>query len=214
MGAKKAARDGLVTGVVLMTPLVITYLVLTFVLDRITGLVQPFVQATALTRYTGGIEPLATAIAAVLLVAALTLFGAAALRGIGDQAFALFERLMSRVPVVKAVYVSVRQVTDTMMRGGDHYDEVVLVTWPTEPSKVIGFVTGRAPEEIQEKFPETAYFVFVPLSPNPTGGHLSIQPESNLEPVDMSVEKGIKTVLTSGMITDEERDILEIMRER
>lgn len=214
MGVKKAVRDGLVTGIVLITPLVITYLALTFVLDRITAFVNPFVQATALTRYTGGSEPLATAIAALLLFAALTLFGAAVLRGVGDQAFALFERLMSRVPVVKAVYVSVRQVTDTMMRGGDHYDEVVLVDWPNDPSKVMGFVTGKAPPAIQKKFDGTAYFVFVPLSPNPTGGHLSIHPESNLDTVDMTVEKGIKTVLTSGMSTDEERDILEIMRER
>lgn len=214
MGTKKAVRDGLVTGVVLMTPLVITYIVLTFVLGKITRLVAPFVEATALTRYTGGIEPLATAIAAALLFAILTLFGAAVLRGVGDQAFALFERLMSRVPVVKAIYVSVRQVTDTMMRGGDRYDEVVLVTWPTEPSKVIGFVTGKAPEEIQTRFDEPAYFVFVPLSPNPTGGHLTVQPESNFEPVDMSVEKGVKTVLTTGMSTDQESDILEIMRER
>ncbi len=202
---KKGIKNNFVFGLILITPFIITVIVLGFVFDNIVGFIQPLISIFGLSEFVGGIDIIADIITILILFGIITLFGYIIKKGIGDKVFKIFEELMSKTPIVKMVYSSVREVSNTMIEGGEKYDRVILVDWPNTDSDMIGFVTGDAHRSIQEKYDEKVYNVFVPMSPNPTAGFLSIQKESNVEDVDISVEEGIKMILTTGM-TSEKRD--------
>lgn len=202
---KKRIKNNFVFGLILITPFIITVIVLGFVFNNIVGFIQPLIDIIGLSSFVGGIDIIADVIAILILFSLITFFGYIIKRGIGDKVFKIFEKFMSKTPIVKMIYSSVREVSNTMVEGGEKYDRVILVDWPNTNSDMIGFVTGDAHNSIQKKYDEKVYNIFVPMSPNPTAGFLSIQKESNIEDVDISVEEGIKMILTTGM-TSKKRD--------
>jgi uncharacterized membrane protein len=137
----------------------------------------------------------------LLMLAFLTLIGMLTAGLAGRTLVRLGERLLSRMPVVRGVYGTLKQIFETVLaQKSRSFREVVLVEYPRRGLGAIGFVTGPTRGEIQSYSAEELVHVFVPTTPNPTSGFLLFVPKSELIHLDMSVEDGIKMVISGGIV--------------
>jgi uncharacterized membrane protein len=202
-------RNSFIAGLILIAPLVITFVVLQFLLGWLTGFVEPLVSATNLSQFTGNIEYLAQLLALVVLLALIVLVGIVARWGVADRLFGGFNRLIGVIPMVRVIYASVQQVSSSLSSSGSRYESVVLVEYPRDGIYAIGFVTAESPDPVQTITGE-AYNVYIPNSPNPTNGHLAMVPESEVHEIDMSVRRGVRLMVTTGMAeTSQDLEALE-----
>ncbi len=118
--------------------------------------------------------------------------------------FTVGENLVRRVPIVGRIYNAVREIADAF-RGEKRgvFTRVVLLEWPRKGLYALGFVTSEGKGEVQEKTPEHVVNVFVPTTPNPTSGYLMLVDREALIPLDMSVEDGMKLVISGGVVGPE-----------
>ncbi|SEO52187.1 Uncharacterized membrane protein [Halogranum amylolyticum] len=198
------ARNSFVAGLILVTPLAVTIFVLQFVFVRLTGILDPVVGATRLTNYTANIEIVAQLLAAVLIAVVITLLGFLASWSLGQRLFGGFERAVGLVPVVRTVYFGVRQVSESLTKRDDRFERVVLVEYPRKGVYRLGFVTSDSPSAFDAVTGEDTVAVFLPHSPNPTAGALVMVAPNQLYEVDMSVSRGLRLVVTTGLTVDEE----------
>lgn len=202
MRLSTAFRDNLLAGLVLIAPLVVTVFALRVLFGWVSTVIDPIVESTGLATYTANIEIVAQLVTILALLAVLTLLGYVARWGVGERVFGGIGRLVNFLPLVRTIYSSTRQVANALVERQNRYESVVLVEY-REGYSVLGFVTGETPEPIRTTFDEPAYNVFVPNSPNPTGGRLLLIPESRMQEVDMSVRRGIRTLVTTGIASEE-----------
>ncbi|MEF8882816.1 MAG: DUF502 domain-containing protein [Halapricum sp.] len=191
-------RNSFITGLVFVAPLVITVFALQFLLGWLTGFVEPVVSATDLAQFTGNIDLLAQVLALAILLVLIVLVGFLAQWGVADRVFGGFDRVFGLIPIVRVIYTGVRQVTNSLSQSGDRYESVVLVEYPRDGVYALGFVTSQSPEPVQNTIGE-AYNVYLPNSPNPTNGHLAMVPASDVHELDISVRRGIRLMVTTGM---------------
>jgi uncharacterized membrane protein len=112
------------------------------------------------------------------------------------------DEMAGRIPLVRAIYTSVKQVSDTVFTsaGKQAFRQAVLVRFPTAESLAIGFVTGESPAAGRGQALGKVVNVFVPTAPNPTSGFLLMIPEDKLVPLGMSVEDAFKMVVSGGVV--------------
>lgn len=202
MSAFTRLRGSFVAGVFIVSPLAVTLFVLAFAVDWIGGLVRPFVRETNLAVIVGGSEPLAQALAAVLLAVGITLVGFVASHEAGRRLFGGFERGVALLPVVRTVYFGVRQVSESLASTEEGFDRVVVAEFPRDGTYAIGFVTNPAPRRVCEAAGEDLQTVFFPHSPNPTAGKLAMMHHDDYEELDMSVARGLRLLVTTGLSVD------------
>lgn len=205
------------TGVVVFAPLSITiYLVWTFVNfvdDRVLPLIPDVYNPE---NYLPVSVPGVGVIFFFLFVAGL---GALTKNLFGRQLFKASERFVDRMPVVRSIYNTLRQIVDTIFaRGGkDSFDRACLIEYPRKGIWAIAFVSTDASGEIRERRGEDVYSVFLPTTPNPTSGFLLFLPKSDVVILDMSVEDAAKLVISAGLVVPEydgtpgEAEILEMV---
>lgn len=210
MSYAKKVRNSFIAGLAFIAPLAITVLVLQFVFNWIAGYINPIARSTELSNFTGNIELLAQLITAIVLFGLITLLGYVATKSFGNRFFTEFDEFMERIPIVSIIYSSVRQVSNTLLGGQEKFDRVVLVRWPRDDVYTIGFVTNESPQSVQEAMDEKSYTVFLPMSPNPTAGHLLMVPEDMIQEIDMPVRDGIRMVMTTGMMEEGEKEVKTI----
>jgi uncharacterized membrane protein len=137
---------------------------------------------------------------ALLLMLLVVGFFAAGL--IGRVVFRLGESLIDRVPVVRSVYGALKQIFETVFAdSSSSFREVVLVEYPRRGLWAVGFITGRTRGEVRDRIERDLVNVFLPTTPNPTSGFLLFVPREDLVHLDMSVEEGIKMVISAGIVT-------------
>lgn len=187
-------RRTLIAGTLAALPLVITYIVVRWLFGVLDGLFAPLVE-----RIVGFHIPGVGLLISLLL---FYVFGMISANVIGRQVDAGLERLMSRLPVLRAVYSSAKQVIDTFSTGRSRQRQrVVLVEFPAKGHYMIGFVTRDIPAG--PLHPEPTLAVFVPTVPNPTSGALLFLPQSSVVPTMMTTEEAFKVVLSGGVIVPE-----------
>ena len=192
-------RRSFVSGIVLVAPLVVTVVVLRVAFSWLLLVANPVVAGTRLANYTADIELAAQVLAIVALVVLVTLLGYVAQRGSGQRLFGSLGRVIDLVPLVSVVYGSTRQMADSLVNRSSGYERVVLVEYPRDGVYSLGFVTGEANAAAARVAGEPVYNVFLPNSPNPTGGRLLLVPESDLLDAGMSSKQGLRTIVTTGM---------------
>ncbi|MFB6189486.1 MAG: DUF502 domain-containing protein [Halapricum sp.] len=202
-------RNSFITGLLLVAPLAITILTLQFLLGWLTGLVGPLVTATNLAQFTGNIEYLARLLALFALIVLIIVIGFVAQWGVADRIFGGIGRVINFIPMVRVIYASVRQVSNSLVSSGSRYESVVLVEYPRDGVYAIGFVTAESPEPVQTVTGD-AVNVYLPNSPNPTNGFLAMVPDEQVHEINMSVRRGIRLMVTTGMAeTSEDLEELE-----
>ncbi len=112
------------------------------------------------------------------------------------------EYIVDRVPVIRTIYSAIKQIFETVMATQSQaFREVVMLEYPRKGTWSIGFVTGSSQGEVQKKISEDTVNVFVPTTPNPTSGYLLFVPRKDLHFMEMSVEEGVKLVVSAGIIS-------------
>ena len=120
---------------------------------------------------------------------------------LGRRLVGAFDRLMLRIPFARTIYAATKQFSDTVFQQNRAaFKEAVLVEWPRAGLYSVGFVTGETRGEAQAKTAERVLNVFIVTTPNPTTGFLCLVPESQVIPLDMSVEDALQLIITGGAV--------------
>jgi uncharacterized membrane protein len=137
----------------------------------------------------------------LLMLAFLTIVGMLTANFAGRALVRMGERLLSRMPIVRSLYGTLKQIFETVLaQKSRSFREVVLVEYPRRGLGAIGFVTGPTRGEIQARSGEEMVNVFLPTTPNPTSGFLLFVPKSDLIHLDMTIEEGMKMVISGGIV--------------
>lgn len=185
-----------VTGLLIWIPLVITFWVLTILIGTLESFVPTFLSPQSLF----GFRIPGFQVVLVLVVVLLTgLFGA---NFIGRAFVDRWEKLLGRIPLVRSIYNSVKQVSDTVLApNGQAFREAVLVQYPRHGSWTIAFLTGAPSGEVAEKLVGDHVSVYVPTTPNPTSGFFLMMPRQDVFVLDMSVDAALKYIVSMGVVT-------------
>jgi uncharacterized membrane protein len=197
------------SGLLTLLPIWLTWIVFGFVFGLLSGLSKPWVGplstrfATAYPRALGWIDDpwSQTAFALLATLATVVVVGMLAHRVIGQRLIGWVERGIARVPFANAVYGSTRKLVDILQTRPGNAQRVVLIDFPHRDAKAIGFVTRVLRD--QDTGEELAA-VFVPTTPNPTGGYLEIVPMASLTPTDWTVDQAMSFILTGGAVAPEQ----------
>ncbi|MDE1903658.1 MAG: DUF502 domain-containing protein [Alphaproteobacteria bacterium] len=143
----------------------------------------------------------------VVAIVALTLIGWMTAGYAGRLFLRLSDRIMKRMPVVRGIYGAFKQIFETVLAKRSHtFREVVLVEWPRRGMWTVAFITAHGEGEIKSAVAAETIGLYVPTTPNPTSGYLVYVPREEIVPLAMSVEDGIKLVISGGIITPETAD--------
>ena len=176
----------LVAGVLAWLPLAVTIAVLVWLLGAIDGLFSTLLnaaQAVLPATQTAWLESLrhVPGLSVIVLAALLVLTGVLVTNIFGQWLLHRWDTLLQRIPIVKSIYSSVKQVSDTLFStSGNAFREAVLVQYPRPGSWTIAFVTGRPSGEVAAHLPGEHLSVYVPTTPNPTSGFFLMMPRSEM----------------------------------
>ncbi len=132
----------------------------------------------------------------------LLLTGLVAANLFGRKLVSLWERVLSRIPLVRSVYSAVKQLVETMFSdNGQSFRKVLLVEFPRRGLWTLAFQTGTGQGEAQRKTGRDVVTVYIPTTPNPTGGYLVMVPREDVRELDMSVDDGLKMLLSMGAVS-------------
>ncbi len=196
----------LLTGLLVWTPLAITVWVLTWLLGAMDALFAWLLsapQALLPASAHASIERLRHVPGLGVLVMGLGLFltGVFATNIFGQWWLRQSNRLLHKIPIVRSVYSSVKQVSDTLFSSnGNAFREAVLVQYPRQGSWTIAFVTGRPGGEVAQHLGAAHVSVYVPTTPNPTSGFFLMMSRSDVVPLQMSVDEALKYIISMGVV--------------
>ncbi len=196
-------REAALTGVTVVVPLLVTLYVLSIAVGVVDDLLDPLAQLLASTNIAPNASEVIVDVVGVLVVVAITLLvGFAASFRSGERVLAYFDAVLERILGVGAVYKSFRQMSDVMVESdADNFQSVKLVEFPHQDAYTLGFLTTETPTAVEDAAGhEEMLTLFLPLAPNPVmGGHLTHVPADRVMDVDMSVEEGMRAVVTMGV---------------
>jgi uncharacterized membrane protein len=198
MSSKSPIRRYLITGLLVWVPLVITVWVLTFLVGTMDQtlllLPAPMRPEHWLGFYIPGMGVVLT-----LLVVFLT--GVFTANIIGQRLVRVGERLLARIPVVNSIYNGVKQVSDTLFSPtGQAFRKALLVQWPSPGMWTIAFLTGTPGGDVVNHLQGDYLSVYVPTTPNPTGGYFVMVPRSAVIELDMTIDEALKYVISMGVV--------------
>ena len=200
-------RKHLITGLLAWMPLAITIWVLLWVLGLMDGLFSGLLtvsQAVLPEQMRQGLESLrgVPGLGLVVLVALLWSTGLFVANIFGQWWLAQWNRLLHKIPIVKSIYSSVKQVSDTLFSSnGNAFREAVLVQYPRTGSWTIAFITGKPGGEVAARLPGEYVSVYVPTTPNPTSGFFLMMPRADVLELKMSVDEALKYVISMGVVS-------------
>jgi len=146
----------------------------------------------------------------VVAVLFILLVGMFATNILGKFFVRIGESILDRLPVVRSLYGATKQIFETVFADkADAFRDVVLIEYPRKDMWVLGFLTGTTRGEVQAKTSDEVVNVFVPTTPNPTSGFLLFVPKSDMRIMDMTIEEGIKLIVSAGIVTPEKLSKME-----
>ncbi|MBH61438.1 MAG: hypothetical protein CL569_03100 [Alphaproteobacteria bacterium] len=199
-GVLHRLRNYFLTGIIITAPLGITIFIAWKFIGLIDSWVTPFIPATYNPEtYLPFDLP---GLGLLFSIVVLTLIGALTASFTGRILVRFGERLVARMPVIRAVYGALKQIFETVLaQSSKSFREVVLVEYPRRGIWAIAFVTGHTEGEVQNLTEDDLVNVFLPTTPNPTSGFLLFLPRRALVTLNMTVEEGIKLVISGGIVT-------------
>ena len=193
-------RNWFLAGILVTAPIGITIWITWSLIDFVDKKIRPLIPA--------GWDPHAylpfslPGLGVLLVLTGLVLIGMFTAGLVGRWLMNLGERLLGRVPVVRSIYGAAKQVMETLFADrSSAFREVVLLEYPHPGTWAVAFVTARTGGEVQSRLQGEVVSVFVPAVPNPTTGFLLFVPRADVRPLDMTVEQGLKLVISGGIVT-------------
>ena len=196
----------ILAGLLVWLPLAITLWVLAWMIGAIDGVFAWLVaaaQAVLPLSMQSGLEQLRRipGLSIVVVAGLLILTGVFVANIFGQWWLRQWDALLHKIPIVKSIYSSVKQVSDTLFSSsGNAFREAVLVQYPRAGSWTIAFVTGRPGGEVATHLPGDFISVYVPTTPNPTSGFFLMMPREDVRQLAMSVDEALKYVISMGVV--------------
>ena len=187
-----------ITGLLIWIPLVITIWVLKTVVDVLDQSLRLLPEAWQTENWLGVHIP---GLGAILTIVIVLLTGLFATNFFGAQLVEIWHDILHRIPVVNSIYSSVKQISDTLFSSsGQAFRKTLLVQWPHEGAWTIAFLTGTPGGDVVNHVPPDCLSVYVPTTPNPTGGYFVIVKRSDVIELDMTVDQALKYIISMGVV--------------
>ena len=187
-----------ITGLLIWIPLVITLWVLKVIVDVLDQSLL-LVPDTLRTESWLGVH--IPGLGAILTIVIVFLTGLFATNFFGAQLVEIWHEILHRIPVVNSIYSSVKQISDTLFSSsGQAFRKALLVQWPREGMWTIAFLTGTPGPNVSRHLPPDCLAVYVPTTPNPTGGYFVIVQRTDVIELDMTVDQALKYIISMGVV--------------
>ena len=188
-------RSKLFAGIATALPLFLTYFLLEFLFITLDEMSRPILDKIGLKIPGLGI---------VLTILLIFFLGVLVTNFLGRKIFNIGERIVKKVPVVNTIYSTLKQITETFTKGtSDTFQGAVYIQYPRQGLWTMAFISGES--KTKDGIPY--YHLFVPTTPNPTSGFFLMIPQADAVPTGMSVEDGLKTIISGGMLAPEENPL-------
>ncbi len=195
----KQIKKYFITGLLIWVPLVITVWVLSIIvntMDQSMVVIPPSVRPESLIGF--AIPGLGT----ILTLLIILFTGVITANILGQQVVKFWEGVLSRIPVVKSIYYSVKQVSDTLFSGsGEAFRQVLLVRYPHPEAWAIAFQTSTTAPEVAAALDEEYVSIFIPTAPSPVNGFFFFVKKSETRVLDMSGDEALKYIVSMGVVT-------------
>lgn len=200
-------KNNFFTGLVVILPVVLTITIFAFLVKQINEKVlTPMVGLLGFEFFNPYWSYMAKVIAFLIAILLIILVGAATKLILLRNFFGFWERLLSRVPTVGKIYITIKQISRAFLGQGKHvFEQVVLVEYPRKGIYSLGFLTSEACKEIKEKTDKSSIYIFLPTSPNPTNGFFLVVPRDEVLPLDLSVADAFKLIVSGGTFSPPEK---------
>ena len=187
-------RSAFGRGLVVIVPVVITFWVLNMLFTAIDGIASPIFDRVFEQHIPG--------IGFITMIIVILIVGTFSRNLIARTIFKSFEKLISTIPLARTIYTAMKDIINALQPGkkGRSFREVVLIEYPRPGLWTIGFVTNEISVK-NTQLPEEMISVYLPNPPNPTSGFLILLPRKEARVLNMSVEEGLKFVLSGGIVT-------------
>jgi uncharacterized membrane protein len=201
----RSFKQYFITGLLVWLPMGITVWVLTWLVGLLDGIFLAVLLAAdtlipgmhALADYLRGVPGLGVMLVALVIFAT----GVFVANMFGQWWLGKWDGLMNRIPVVRTIYTSVKQVADTLFSGsGNAFSKALLVQYPRHGSWTIAFLTGTPAGEVTERLGQPMVSVYVPTTPNPTSGFFLMMPQADVIELEMSVDDALKYIISMGVV--------------
>jgi uncharacterized membrane protein len=219
MPASQKLKDYFVGGAIAILPLAVTAFVVWWVYNRFYEFAYPIGVKLGLSNYYASIpysfvgKTLDALDELLMLILILLLIGAIVSRKSGKKFLSVFDNFVSKIPLVRFIYVAVRQGTDTLLTKKQAFKRVCIVEYPRKGLFAIGFVTNEGFSEVEDRTREDMYTVFVPTSPIPATGYVTILPKRDVQILDMSIEDGLKIIVSGGFLKPDDTTQVHAQKE-
>lgn len=198
-------RTYFLTGIVVSAPVGITIWLIWLFVAFVDHTVVPLIPDAYNPSDALGVSVPGIGVIVVLLV--VTIIGFLVTNFFGRFMVRMGENMVARVPVVRTIYGVLKQIFDAVLAQSEGaFREVVLIEYPRKGIWVLGFVTSNTQGEVQRVTPHEMVNVFLPTTPNPTSGFLLFVPRKDCITLDMSVEEGVKLVISGGIVSPPDRE--------
>lgn len=186
-------RRYLVTGLIVVAPLGATAWILLWLFRRVDSILGRHLATLGVSRFPG---------MGILVLVVLLVFVGWMLRwAVGRKLVGWWNELLSRLPLTRTVYNATSQIAQTVLaRKEKFFQHTVLIEYPSPGTWSLAFLTARSPEEIEGEIGGRSMTVFLPTSPNPASGYLLMLPVEKVRMLEMSVEDGMKMILSAGAV--------------
>ena len=200
-------RAYFLAGILITAPIGITiylsWLFLTFVDARVVPLIPDRYNPDSYLPFS------VPGIGLVVLLIVLTLIGALTAGYLGRALLHTSERVLTRMPVVRSLYTTVKQIVETVLANRTAFREVVMIEYPRQGVWSLGFITGVVQGEARKVADEEMVSVIIPTVPIPTAGYLVFIPRKDVVVLDMTVEEGMKMAISGGIVAPPDRRPVE-----
>lgn len=192
-------KNYFITGLLVLVPLFITLWVLITLIQTMDQSLLLLPEAWQPKQLFGFNVP---GLGVLLTLGIIFITGLVATNIFGQQLIEWWEALLSRVPFVKSIYSSVKQVSDTLFsNSGNAFRKAVLVQYPRQDSWTIAFITGTPGGDVVNHLTGDYISVYVPTTPNPTSGFFLMMPKADVIELNMGVDEALKYIISMGTVT-------------
>ena len=195
----KKVRSYFITGLLVLTPLVLTIFIIWKLFLAIDGLLRGVIKNVLLERF--GVPNTIYGLGFISVILLILLTGMIARNYFGKKVIKLGEDIMTRIPLINRIYLAIQQIGNAFFsEKREVFKKAVLIEYPRKGIYSIGFFTQDTRGEVQERLDQDVVSVFLPTTPNPTSGFLLFVPKADVTELDMSIEEALKLVISGGAI--------------
>jgi len=196
-------RNTFLTGLVILIPLYVTYVLVTFLVNLLSGVGAPILKG--LFKIVGfdrlvWVEPLVPVVNLLMSLLVILILGLVGTNIVGKKLLGGVSRFLMRLPLVSSIYGAAKQVVETFHGPNQSFQKVVLVQFPHKGNWMMGLVACEREDSVALSSEKKMFSVFIPTTPNPTSGFLVLVSPKDVVELDYDVEEAFKYIVSSGIL--------------